>query len=84
MHGELSKPAQRKVNELADNFLIQLQIDLQPHLESYSQYHMMMNVITGSMVKMMQRIPDELRDHFIQMVLENLVANLNNFRKLGV
>lgn len=84
MHEELSQKAQKKVNELGNEILIQLKEDVQPYLESYTEYNMIMNVISGCVVKIMQKIPDEHREQFIRLVAENLVENLNHFRKLGI
>lgn len=52
--------------------------------KEYSAYNMIMNVITACQVTMMKHLPPELRDTFIRLVMQNLMANHENLKNQGL
>lgn len=51
---------------------------------NYTDVNLIMNVLTGCIVKMMSAVPAELRVTFIGIVCQNLEVNRQNFNKQGI
>ncbi len=50
----------------------------------YTEYNLVMNVLTGCMSRMMQQLPSDDRYSFISLVIKSLKANKDNFERLGI
>ncbi len=67
------------INEAVIKTLEKITLECSTH-SIYSQYNLIMNVLTGCLVKMMQLIDSSLREEFIELVNKNLKINLEKMK----
>lgn len=82
---ELNKVTAQKCTELTDSILLKLSLDVHKcaQMNGYTDFNLIMNVLTGCMVRMMTILDDPIREPFISMTLNNLAVNLEYLRKQG-
>ena len=80
---ELDEQTAEKVNEIIDEVMRNV-ARLCSIKNQYTDMNLIMNVLTGCMVKMMGCLHAELRPIFIEIVAQNLEVNRQNFENRGV
>ena len=81
----LNKEASELCLKLSDELVHKLCLNvLECSLKNgYSDFNLAMNVLVGSMVRLMTTLEEELREDFISMIIISLTENLENLRKQG-
>lgn len=77
---ELDEQISQKINEIIDKVMINI-VELCDINSKYTDFNLVMNVLTGCMVKMMMITSSELRPIFIETIKRNLEINRLNFEK---
>lgn len=77
---ELDEQTSQKINEIIDKVMINI-VELCDINSKYTDLNLVMNVLTGCMVKMMMITSSELRPIFIETITQNLEVNRLNLEK---
>ena len=80
----MNEQTAKYVNELSDTVLLSLVETLKMREHQYTEVNVILNILTGCLVKIMQKMPDEIRGEFVKLISIHLKSNLNHLRKKGV